>query len=45
MNGGEKMFRRNLKAVIISIMLHVNNPTLTDAEKLARIREELESIK
>ncbi len=37
--------KRKLKAVIISIMLHVNNPGLTDAEKIARIREELESIK
>jgi len=37
--------KRSLRAVIISIMLYVNNPVLTDSEKIARIREELESIK
>ena len=37
--------KRSLRAVIISIMLYVNNPGLTDSEKIARIREELESIK
>lgn len=37
--------KRNLRAVIISILLIVNNQSLTDSEKIARIREELESIK
>lgn len=36
--------KRSLKAIFLSIMLYVNNPGLTDSEKIARIREELKSI-